>query len=76
MEKKHCVGCTDNFYNGNNQYGVQACWLLKDAKVIQRYSISVNAPMGTRANYVPEKRPTCYHAKGVVYLNAIPDYAK
>ena len=22
---KHCVGCRDNFYNGNNPYGITEC---------------------------------------------------
>jgi len=76
MDKKECTGCTENFYNGNNPLGVNECWHLKDAKVIQRFAISVNAPMGTRANYRPEKRPRCYRARGIVYLKAIPEYAK
>jgi len=31
---KYCIGCKDNFYNGNNQYGIKECWLLKNAKVV------------------------------------------
>jgi len=31
---KYCIGCRENFYNNNNQYGIKECWLLKDAKVI------------------------------------------
>jgi len=34
QKKKYCVGCRNNFYNGNNQYGIKECWLLKDAKVV------------------------------------------
>ena len=76
MNKSDCVGCTENFYNGNNPLGVKECWHFKDAKVIQRVAISVNAPMGARANSWPEKRPQCYRARGIVHLKAIPDYAK
>ena len=76
MDKKHCVGCIEDFYNGKNPPGVKECWMLKDAKVMARFSISINAPMGARANYIPEKRPSCYRASGVVYLNKIPDYAQ
>lgn len=28
----YCFGCNDNFYNGNNPYGIQECWNKKSAK--------------------------------------------
>lgn len=76
MNRKHCSGCRDNFYNGNNDIGVSQCWMLKDAKVIARFEISVNAPMGTRSNYFKVRRPNCYSQKGVVFLKDIPSYAR
>lgn len=30
---KYCIGCRDNFYNGNNPYGIKECWLLKSARL-------------------------------------------
>lgn len=36
-----CVGCHDNFYNGKNPYGVKNCWMLPDAKVVQRTSVGI-----------------------------------
>lgn len=34
---KHCAGCRDDFYNGNNPMGVKECWMLKTAKIVTRY---------------------------------------
>ena len=75
MTKKDCVGCEQNFYNGNNPYGIAECWHFKDATVVTRFAISVNAPMGTRKNYWKENRPNCYQARGICHLKAIPKYA-
>jgi len=33
QKKKYCIGCRQNFYNGNNSYAIKECWNLKDAKV-------------------------------------------
>lgn len=32
-KKSMCEGCSDNFYNGGNPYGIKECWHFKDAKV-------------------------------------------
>lgn len=34
--KKMCSGCTDDFYNGRNPYGVKECWMFKDAQVVDK----------------------------------------
>ena len=30
-----CAGCHNNFYNGNNPYGIKVCWMLESAKPVQ-----------------------------------------
>lgn len=76
MDKSHCVGCRDNFYNGNNSIGVNECWMLKTAKLMTRFGISISSPMGSRSNYFKVQKPSCYHENGYVYLKNIPDYAR
>jgi hypothetical protein len=39
MDRKHCSGCRNNFYNGNNPLGVKECWSLKDAKLVSRIGL-------------------------------------
>lgn len=41
-KKQYCKGCKDNFYNGNNPYGIKECWNLKDAKVVKRKEVHIN----------------------------------
>ena len=31
-----CSGCRQNFYNGNNEYGIEKCWSLDEAKLKKR----------------------------------------
>lgn len=35
MEIKHCQGCRDNFYNGNNGLGVKRCWSFDRKKKLE-----------------------------------------
>ena len=41
LQKKYCVGCRDNFYNGNNPYDIQDCWCLQDVKVEWLWQVSI-----------------------------------
>ncbi len=68
MDKKHCRGCRNNFYNGNNDLGVNECWSLKDAKLIMRKEVHINdvPPWNQKA----EKFPDCYHKPKFVYVAA------
>lgn len=34
--KELCSGCRENFYNGNNQYGIKECWYYKSAEVVKK----------------------------------------
>lgn len=34
MNKQHCNGCRNNFYNNNNSLGIKECWNLKNAKLV------------------------------------------
>lgn len=38
----YCSGCTNNLYNGNNPYGIERCWALDSAEVVQRKFIHLN----------------------------------
>lgn len=63
----HCSGCSDNFYNGNNNLGVNECWLLKSMKLIKRKQVGINdVPPWT---WKPKKFPSCYKKAGYVFIN-------
>ena len=66
MDKKHCSGCNDNFYNGNNPHGIKECWMLKSAKVIWRKKVPMNQrpPWSQAAIQVPK----CYKQSGYIFV--------
>lgn len=66
MDRKHCVGCEDNFYNGNNPYGIKSCWGLESAKVILRKQVSIDQrpPWDQK----PVELPSCYHKKRYIFV--------
>lgn len=64
MDKQHCLGCEDDFYNGKNPYGVQECWLLKTANLVPRILIHVDQP--PPYNIAPQELPSCYRKKRFV----------
>lgn len=65
---KHCVGCSNNFYNGNNNYGIKECWNLKDAELVSRKEVHINQrPPWTQK---PEKFLNCYCRRGYAYFDA------
>ena len=63
MDKKHCSGCDNNFYNGNNNLGVKKCWSLKTAKLVSRITIG-NWEKPPYKNKKKIKVPDCYHERG------------
>jgi len=69
MSKKseYCQGCRNNFYNGNNEYGVKTCWSLKDAKIVSKKEVHINQipPF----NQKPIKVLSCYNKPQFVYID-------
>lgn len=63
MDRKHCIGCRDDFYNSRNPLGVARCWNLKSARLVSRI------PIGHWENppYLDKKTkrvPNCWHGEG------------
>ncbi len=65
-DTKHCHGCRQNFYNGNNDLGVTQCWSLKSAKLIKRKEV----PLWQTPPWTQKARtlPSCYQKQGYVYV--------
>lgn len=58
MTKDDCAGCRNNFYNGNNNLGVQECWSFKGATMKLRKKVGTNdVPPWT---WKPKMYPSCY----------------
>lgn len=67
MNKKHCEGCEDNFYNGNNQYDIKECWCLKKAKLVMKKKVHINQTPPWKQK--PIKVPDCYKVKKYVFIS-------
>jgi len=72
VDKKHCVGCRDNFYNGNNDLGVRQCWSLKSAKLVMRKEVHVDQvpPWNQEARELPD----CYRKPRFIYVDPSRKY--
>jgi hypothetical protein len=62
QKKTLCAGCRDNFYNipGNSTTG--ECWLLANAKPVERTSVGTwqNPPY----HWQPQQTLSCHHPEG------------
>ena len=63
MDKKHCIGCANNFYNGRNNLGIKECWFLKNAKLVWRIPIG-NWEQPPYLNKKKIQVPDCFHKRG------------
>lgn len=64
---KHCVGCSNDFYNGNNDLDIKQCWSLASAKLVPRLRIPVSmCPPYTMS---PKKVFNCRHERGYVLVD-------
>lgn len=65
MDKKHCSGCEDNFYNQPGNSHIGECWNLKDATRESYKLIPVDLPP-PYTHIKAQQLPTCYRAKRCV----------
>ena len=73
---RHCHGCENDFYNDKNPLGVKECWSLKSAKLKQRFEIGYWTEPTRKNAFVERKLFQCYHAKGLAYYDALPNFVK
>lgn len=70
--KLYCSGCEQNFYNGNNPYGIKECWFLKSAEVVMRKKVHVNQVPPWKQK--PIKTLSCYQQKRYVMVGPKQEY--
>lgn len=63
--KDDCIGCEDNFYNGNNPYEIQECWHFKDAKFVFKKAVPLDQVPPHKQKL--ERFLNCYKKKGYVF---------
>lgn len=69
---KHCSNCTENFYNGNNSYGIKECWHLKTAKLVLKKQVHINQRPPWKQK--PIKVLSCFRMKNYVFVNPKVEY--
>ena len=64
----HCIGCENDFYNGNNPMGIKECWHLKKAKIVWRKEVPYDQepPWNQKAHRYLE----CYQSRHCIYVEA------
>lgn len=79
-KRKHCSGCRQNFYNGNNNLGIKECWSLAKAKLVTRYKIYWWTAMDKASNFTEVRVLSCYsdleNGHGHAYYTGIPSRLK
>jgi len=66
MKKTDCVGCYNNYYNGNNDIGVRECLYFSSAKIVRRKQVHINQqPPWTQR---PISVPDCYRQGGYIFV--------
>jgi len=74
-KKEYCVGCQDNFYNGNNDMGIKECWGFEHAKTVTRYCIGWWTPMDNKDNFWKVTTNDCHKETGrYAYLDKLPSH--
>lgn len=68
--KRACVGCRNNFYNGNNDLGITECWSLRDAEWVQRRRVPIN--MAPPYYQKPEWVLRCRSEAGYAFISPTP----
>ena len=74
-KRKHCAGCRNDFYNGNNPHGVKECWSLKGAKVVTRYRIGWWVEPRSASCFTKVRTLDCHRAPGrYAHMEELPSH--
>ena len=74
-DKRFCVGCDDNFYNGNNPMGIKGCWSFKTARVVMKYQIGWWTPQDKKDNFKKVTTHSCYTRRGsFAFYDKLPQH--
>jgi hypothetical protein len=66
MDKKHCSGCHNNFYNLDKRFE-NGCWHLKSARLIMKKKVPVTQSPPWKQT--PQRYPDCYRSPGYVFVD-------
>ncbi|KKL64549.1 hypothetical protein LCGC14_2163890 [marine sediment metagenome] len=59
-----CVGCRQDFYNGNNDLGISQCWTLDKARLVKRWRLGWWVVPTVAGAFVEVQTYNCHHEPG------------
>lgn len=65
-KRSMCAGCRDDFYNGQNPYGIKECWNLKKARIVLKKKVAISQVPPW--NQKPIRVLSCRHESGYVFV--------
>ena len=76
-DKQYCIGCEDNFYNGNNSLKIKECWNFKTAKVVTKYRIGWWTPQDKKENFQKVTVHNCHSETGrFAFYDKLPEHLR
>lgn len=76
-DKAYCIGCRENFYNGNNDLNIKECWNYKRAKVIKAYCIGWWVPQDRAENFYKVTTLNCHREPGSrAFYTQLPEHLR
>lgn len=76
MTKTACIGCRDNFYNGNNTLGVKECVMYPTAIIVVRWAQDWHTRSDAPGAFMEVEVPSCYNRPGnTAYVRSLPSCA-
>ena len=63
-DKTYCLGCSQNYYNGNNEVGIKECWSFKSAKAVTRFRIGWWTIPDSKDRFTKVTTNSCHIATG------------
>ena len=77
MDKKHCSGCYNDFYNHRTNFnGKNECCHLENAEIITVFEIHRDTPQDKASRFRKRKRPSCYKAQNFCHYRQLPEHLR
>ena len=76
-KKEYCAGCYNNFYNGQNDLGINECWYFKKAKMVKKLRIGWWTPQDDANNFYEITTNSCNVSPGnYVDYDKLPEHLR
>jgi hypothetical protein len=73
--KEYCIGCDDNYYNGNNQMGIKECWHFKTAKALTKFCIGWWVLQDNASKFFKVHTNSCHTETGsFAFYDRLPEH--